>query len=537
MRLLLLVLLLFLAAPVVAQSIHDVAEHEVALSTVDAAGKRGATALQSAVVGVPFTGVVFQGWSVEGGDVAGWVRFSEGDGWGDWQKLYVTRSATDRFFMAAYRGSFSRSGVRFEVAFEGTVEVTGAGVFDGTDDADLLPTPGVAPMVAATPSDHITPPRLITRAEWGAAAFVGAPSPLTTSTYRYLTFHHAAGFGAVTEAEGKQQMRAIQDFHQNGRGWSDIGYHFLLNEQGDVYQGRPFLTNATRLEEAPVLAMGAHAGGANTGNIGVCILGCYHPPEGPNCQDVIAPAALDSLVTLFAFLADTYGVPPENIFGHRDMGTTATSCPGDNNYVLLDLLRERVRALIETGNQPLGQAALVVTSDEAGVVEVEWTFLAVQDIARYRIVRAVGDVETVVVAGDGAVPDAFVDTSVDAPGDVVYRLYAEGATGREQLLAVASVQVEVPEQYVLAPAFPNPFNPTTTIRYFLEREGIVRLTVFDAAGRAVAALIDGFQEGGRWHAARLDAASLPSGVYFYRLEVEGYSGVDFSATRSLVLVR
>lgn len=78
---------------------------------------------------------------------------------------------------------------------------------------------------------------------------------------------------------------------------------------------------------------------------------------------------------------------------------------------------------------------------------------------------------------------------------------------------------------------PNPFNPTTTISFSIAKEGRVRLTVYDVAGREVAALVDRSLPAGR-HEAVLRADRLASGVYFYRLR----SGSE-TATGRMVLIR
>ncbi len=71
-----------------------------------------------------------------------------------------------------------------------------------------------------------------------------------------------------------------------------------------------------------------------------------------------------------------------------------------------------------------------------------------------------------------------------------------------------------------AEAYPNPFNPTATIRYGLPAAGRVRLAIYDVLGRRVALLVDGAQPAGR-HEVRFEAAGLPGGVYLYRLEAAG----------------
>lgn len=533
-----------MAQPAHTQSVADMTHQAVGLLTtgVEAAGKTAEVAMTSTRVEGAYDGLVLRGFAADGA-ARGWVRFPESGDANAWHELYVVFSATGGTFLAGYPGEVVRTNEPFELRFEVTAgaafRVDEAGVFDRRRDAEstLLDDTGDDATGKATTADLIIPPVVIRRSTWGAQPFRGDPSPLAPrrSDYRHITFHHAAGFGAATKEEGMEQVRRIQDFHQNGRGWSDIGYHFVMDERGNMYQGRPFWNENQAFADAPDLVLGAHAGGANTGNIGVCVLGCYHPPEGGYCQDVLGEAALDSLSTMFGFLSEQYDVPPREIKGHRDFGTTA--CPGDNNYARLPEIRDRVGTLLVTGNRPVGAASIAAETDDDGVVRLSWSFLEDHGIARYRVERAYLNTSTVIFRGEGAVPETFVDRDVATPGTVVYRLYATNEAGREQLLAVAEVQVTTPGEDVLASAFPNPFAHTTTIRYFLDQEGFVRLRVYDVTGREVAALVDTHQEAGRWYTAAFDGRSLPGGTYFYRLEVEGFSGVVYDETRALVLVR
>jgi hypothetical protein len=79
--------------------------------------------------------------------------------------------------------------------------------------------------------------------------------------------------------------------------------------------------------------------------------------------------------------------------------------------------------------------------------------------------------------------------------------------------------------------YPNPFNPSTTIRYGLPERSRVNLAVYNTLGQQVAVLQNGEQEAG-YHDVKFDASTLPSGVYFYRLQ----AGSDVE-TRKLCLVR
>ncbi len=525
-----------------AQLVGDMADAMTSLSEprVEQAGKKAVFTFASERVGSEFNGVVVQGFaSAEG--LEGWIRFEEEAAWSHWQALYLVRSATDGGFMAAYRGDVFRRDQRFELRFDldgaNDLEIVGAGVFDNRKDADrsagALDTP--VPEKGAQGDFVIVPSKLHPRSVWGAEAFRGTPIPLNRPDYTTITFHHTAGFGATTLEEGLQQVKNIQDFHQNGRGWSDIGYQFVMDRSGRLYQGRPFLNNTVLFEDGPPLAQGAHVGGFNTGNIGVSVLGCYHPPEGSNCQDEMTPAAFDSLLTMFSYLVERYGVTLPNIKGHRDF--SATACPGDNNYPMLPAIRSSVEELLRTGNRPLGAASMDATADEAGVVRLSWLFLEDRGIAGYRIERLDGDQETIIYEGEGATPEAFVDAQVNRPGAVAYRLTARNASGRTQILATAQATVETPDAFVLAHNFPNPFTGTTTIRYFLERDGIVSLKVFDITGREVATLDDAYRERGHWYTATFDGRGLAAGTYYYRIQVEGFAGIDFDKTRGIVLVK
>ncbi|MCH7976787.1 MAG: T9SS type A sorting domain-containing protein, partial [Bacteroidetes bacterium] len=88
-----------------------------------------------------------------------------------------------------------------------------------------------------------------------------------------------------------------------------------------------------------------------------------------------------------------------------------------------------------------------------------------------------------------------------------------------------------PTSFSLQPAYPNPFNPSTTIRFSLPERAYVELKVFDRLGREVARLVDGTIEAGR-HEVLFNAPALPSGVYFARFSAGG-----FAQTQRLTLLK
>ena len=90
-----------------------------------------------------------------------------------------------------------------------------------------------------------------------------------------------------------------------------------------------------------------------------------------------------------------------------------------------------------------------------------------------------------------------------------------------------------PAAYELRQNYPNPFNPSTTIGFTVggQRSGMVNLTVYNLIGQAVATVVNGMLPAGN-HIVTFDATNLPSGVYVYKLEADG-----FRMSRAMVLMR
>lgn len=152
-------------------------------------------------------------------------------------------------------------------------------------------------------------PALRTRLLWSARPIAGNHDSMTR--IRAITVHHSA-FAAPAAGSTALQIRAIQADHQGGRGWADIGYHFLIDAQGAVWEGRR------------LIYQGAHAGsnapGLNVGNIGVCLLGNFETGPVPAAQEAALLKVLGSLTRWFALSAGA--VQPHSHF------KPSTLCPG-----------------------------------------------------------------------------------------------------------------------------------------------------------------------------------------------------------------
>lgn len=91
-------------------------------------------------------------------------------------------------------------------------------------------------------------------------------------------------------------------------------------------------------------------------------------------------------------------------------------------------------------------------------------------------------------------------------------------------IGIEPVSNEVPAEFVLSQNYPNPFNPVTNINFSIPKAGIVKLVVFDAAGKQVAKLVNKQLSAGTYK-YDFNASHLSSGIYFYRLETAGFTDV------------
>lgn len=165
---------------------------------------------------------------------------------------------------------------------------------------------------------------IMSRLGWRAAPRNGSNSSHTP--YR-VTVHHTQGSQPMNEAETARAVKNIQHYHMVGRAregkeaFDDIGYHFLIAGDGRVVEGR-------RAEY-----LGAHAGGANGGNIGAAMMGDFNKVKPTDAQ-------LESLTRLVTYLSIKYKKDPDaKGFLEAHMHYTNTDCPGRNLMSRLDALR------------------------------------------------------------------------------------------------------------------------------------------------------------------------------------------------------
>lgn len=142
---------------------------------------------------------------------------------------------------------------------------------------------------------------------------------------KYIVVHHSAGGFHQTAADIKQIHLA--------KGYTDIGYHKVIESDGDVIQGRADAV------------IGAQAFGLNSASLGICVIGNFQNDEPKKLQ-------VDALVQVLAVLCKRHKLSVDKIIGHRDVAgiindpTVATACPGDKLYSKLPDIRNRVKAYL-----------------------------------------------------------------------------------------------------------------------------------------------------------------------------------------------
>ncbi|HEX2038375.1 MAG TPA: peptidoglycan recognition protein, partial [Acidimicrobiales bacterium] len=207
-----------------------------------------------------------------------------------------------------------------------------------------------APATASMSDTRVAQPGVVSRAQWGADESIRNPGPPSFAPVRKLIVHHTDTPNG--DPDPAATVRAIYSYHVQTRGWNDIGYNFLIDERGRIYEGR--WSREYAAGEIPTGedtegrgVIGAHAEGANTGSVGVALLGTF-TAQGPSS------AAVEALQAMLAWKADRHSINVlsgdsyPNLAGHRD--TKATSCPGDRLYDRLPEIRRRVSDIVASAH-------------------------------------------------------------------------------------------------------------------------------------------------------------------------------------------
>ncbi len=262
------------------------------------------------------------------------ARVHEGGRWSGWLRLDRAITPEGKFWARLIHDAPEGSRVEIRLQAEdrpgsltGSIRLNLAYVVPlSRSEESASPVTLRAPSVQTTNTGCVDPPPVITREQWGAVPPAG--TQVSHTPYRF-TLHHTATNRCTTFAQGAAEARFIQDLHINGNGWKDIGYHYLVDDSGRIYCG------------VPDTIVGTHAANANTGNIGVSMMGLFSDVPPP-------PLMVDAVQKLYASLAERFGCTPDSLYGHRDY-VLSTECPGDSGYSLLKPLRDGIRQALACG--------------------------------------------------------------------------------------------------------------------------------------------------------------------------------------------
>ncbi|MGW3952612.1 peptidoglycan recognition protein family protein [Streptomyces sp. NPDC004752] len=225
----------------------------------------------------------------------------------------------------------------------GAAEIPALSKKDTEREALALRGAGRAGTERAEP--HVGPrPRIVTRHGWGADENLRERGFVYTKSVKAAFVHHTASGNNYTCAQAPSVIRSIYRYHVKSMGWRDIGYNFLFDKCGNIYEGR-----AGGVTKA---VLGAHTLGFNSDSMGIAVIGTFNSSKPPS-------AAVTAIAQLTAWKLGLNGADPKGktylksgggnlypkgknvrlnvISGHRD--GYATDCPGKHLYAKLGSVR------------------------------------------------------------------------------------------------------------------------------------------------------------------------------------------------------
>ena len=236
-----------------------------------------------------------------------------------------------------------------QMAAAGAVAIAAGASFDAqVAAAKPLPTPAAKPPTFAL----VPAPTIVTRAEWGADESIRSRRVIGYAPFRKIVVHHTASPNGVKDPAAT--VRFGYELHVVDRGFTDIGYNFLIGPDGEIFEGRRARAYGkgelhTGEDGSGNAIIGGHTKGRNAGTCGIALIGNFMKtaPSG---------AAIESLVHLAAWEAQRHKIDPlgsdvfiatdstklvfPNIVGHRGIGSTL--CPGNRMAASMPWLRTQV---------------------------------------------------------------------------------------------------------------------------------------------------------------------------------------------------
>ena len=312
----------------------------------------------------PFTGLGFAGNGGEAPEIF-WRAMSPDGEWSDWHREEVldpddgpdpgsseqakSESRSQRWFTdAVWVGEATHLQVEVVGGTLSDVDVT---VIDSAGLSETLlqrMSRGVRSLGTSGGSVEAAPsqPTIVSRSQWGANEDWESGS-ISYAKPKFAVVHHTVSSNDYSPSESPQQVRNIYYWHTQGLGWYDVGYNFLIDKYGTIYEGR-----RGGIDRGVI---GAHAAGWNSGSFGVALMGNHNTLQP-------STSSLTSLTKLIAWKFAIHDIDPSaaarvthnsqsipTIVGHRNIRgsytpnpSTTTDCPGQLLYQMLDAIRHGV---------------------------------------------------------------------------------------------------------------------------------------------------------------------------------------------------
>jgi hypothetical protein len=474
----------------------------------------------------------------------GTVRFrtqSVGGRWSAWREADADEHA-DAGSAEAARTRGWQAGEPYWVGPSERIEWRGSGGVEAVRIHFVSsPVSGVPPRTL----DAAGSPRIVMRPAWNADETIRRAGPRFASRLRFAVIHHTAGTNVYYPEDSPAIVRAIELYHVKGNGWNDIGYNFLVDRYGQIFEGR--YGGVARN------VVGAHSAGFNTGSVGVAVLGTYG-------RRPISPAAQAALVRLLAWRLDVAHLDPLSsltwssggnskfppgtpvtlgvITSHRDVAFT--DCPGHALYAQLPSI---VAAAAEMGLPKLYDA--VARGKLGGLV----SFSARLSSSQPWSVSVQDSTGAAVSSGSGtgsAVSWTWDARSAQGPS---YTWTMESASVRPAKGTIGPPKPTVPPEPITPLLTEFAFSPPllspdgddhadfATVTYRLRRSALVTARVLGEADAVALTLFQDQRQSARVQSWIWTADAVPDGRYAFEVSARGGDGRIVRMTAPVVVDR
>ncbi|MBM2822760.1 MAG: hypothetical protein HW413_1506 [Thermoleophilia bacterium] len=358
-------------------------------------------------------------------------------------------------------------------------------------------------------------PPIVPRLSWGADESIRRGPPTYAAGIRFSIVHHTAGSNDYTRSQAPAIVKGIQLYHVQGNGWNDIGYNFLVDRFGTVYEGRFGGIDRN--------VVGAHALGFNTGSVGIALIGTYGDTQP-------SKAALDAIARLVAWRLDVAHVDPTSFLtyisggseryasgipvvlsamsGHRDTGFT--ECPGDSLYSKLGSLAASARSV--------GSPKIFDPRAEASGAAIRFRAKLSSAQSWTVVVTTTAGVEVARGSGVGQDVDWTWDSAGAAAGSFTWTISAGDARPAAGVLqaggAAPALAIEA------ASADPEAISPngdeqaeTSLLTYRINLPANVTVEIVDSIGGVIATAVDRVWTGAGQQTVVIDGSAIPDGRY------------------------